>query len=78
MNTVLVVDDKEMLRDSVGATLLPGGQGFGVVTAEGGAAALELIAKRRPDCVVTDMKMPGMTGLELIQQARGRSTMRCR
>lgn len=68
MSMVLVVDDKEMLRDSVGATLQRAG--FGVVTAEGGAAALELIARRRPDCVVTDLKMPGMTGLELVQHAR--------
>ncbi len=68
MSMVLVVDDKEMLRDSVGATLQRAG--FGVVTAEGGAAALELIARRRPDCVVTDLKMPGMTGLELVQNAR--------
>jgi DNA-binding NtrC family response regulator len=68
MSTVLVVDDKEMLRDSVGATLQRAG--FGIVTAESGAGALELIARRRPDCVVTDLKMPGMTGLELLEQAR--------
>ncbi len=68
MSTVLVVDDKEMLRDSVGATLQRAG--FSVVTAESGAGALELIAKRRPDCVVTDLKMPGMTGLELVEKAR--------
>jgi DNA-binding NtrC family response regulator len=68
MSTVLVVDDKEMLRDSVGATLQRAG--FGIVTAESGAAALELIARRRPDCVVTDLKMPGMTGLELLGKAR--------
>lgn len=37
MSTVLVVDDKEMLRDSVGATLQRAG--FGVVTATGGANA---------------------------------------
>lgn len=68
MNTVLVVDDKEMLRDSVGATLQRAG--FGIVTADGGQAALEIIARRRPDCVVTDLKMPGMTGMELLEQVR--------
>ena len=68
MSTVLIVDDKEMLRDSVGATLQRAG--FGVVTATSGASALEQIAKRRPDCVVTDLKMPNMTGLELVEKAR--------
>ncbi len=68
MRTVLVVDDKELLRDSVGATLQRAG--FGVVTAADGQAALATIAQRRPDAVVTDLKMPGMTGLELLQEIR--------
>lgn len=68
MSTILVVDDKEMLRDSVGATLQRAGHG--VVTAPDGASALETIARRRPDCVVTDLRMPGMTGLELLEKAR--------
>lgn len=69
MNTVLVVDDKEMLRDSVGATLQRAG--YAIVTADSGQSALELIARRRPECVVTDLKMPGMTGLELLEHVRG-------
>jgi DNA-binding NtrC family response regulator len=68
MSTVLVVDDKEMMRDSVGATLQRAG--FAVVTAEGGEAALSAIAARRPDAVVTDMRMPGMTGIELLERIR--------
>lgn len=68
MKTVLVVDDKEMLRDSVGATLERAG--FAVLTAPDGPGALETIAKRRPDAVVTDMRMPGMTGVELIEKLR--------
>ncbi len=70
MNTVLVVDDKEMLRDSVGQTLTRAG--YNVVTAPDAAAAVEIIARRRPDAVVTDLKMPGPGGggLELIEQAR--------
>lgn len=70
MSTVLVVDDKEMLRDSVGQTLTRAG--FGVVTAPDAASAVEIIAKRRPDAVVTDMKMPGPGGggLDLLEQAR--------
>ncbi|MCW5765820.1 MAG: sigma-54-dependent Fis family transcriptional regulator [Phycisphaeraceae bacterium] len=68
MSMVLVVDDKEMLRDSVGATLSRAG--LEVQTADGGQAALEAVARRRPDAVVTDLKMPGMTGLELLEQLR--------
>ncbi|MEX2217250.1 MAG: sigma-54 dependent transcriptional regulator [Phycisphaerales bacterium] len=68
MNSVLIVDDKEMMRDSVGATLQRAG--FAITTVEGGEAALAAIAARRPDAVVTDMKMPGMTGLELLERVR--------
>lgn len=68
MSIVLIVDDKELLRDSVGQTLQRAG--FTIVTASDGESALELIAKRRPDAVVTDLKMPGMTGLELIEHIR--------
>ncbi|MFN8730460.1 MAG: sigma-54-dependent transcriptional regulator [Planctomyces sp.] len=68
MSLVLVVDDKEMLRDSVGQTLSR--HGLEVQTADSASAALELIAARRPDCVVTDLKMPGMTGIELLERIR--------
>jgi|GEM_PF-46426 len=65
MSTVLVVDDKEMLRDSVGATLAR--SGLTVETAHDAGTALAAIARQRPDCVVTDLKMPGMDGLGLIE-----------
>lgn len=68
MKTVLVVDDKEMMRDSVGSTLQRAG--FAVVTASGGPAALTAIANRRPDAVVSDLKMPEMTGTELLERIR--------
>jgi two-component system, NtrC family, response regulator HydG len=68
MNTVLVVDDKEMLRDSVSQTLQRAG--FAVITAPDGPSALEVIARKRPDAVVTDLKMPGMDGITLVEQAR--------
>ena len=61
---ILVVDDKQMMRDSVAATLQRAG--FVVVVADGGAAALPLIARHQPAAVVTDLKMPGMDGLALL------------
>lgn len=68
MRTVLVVDDKEMMRDSVAATLRRAG--MEVLTASDGNAALEMITLRRPDAVITDQKMPGMGGIELLEQIR--------
>lgn len=68
MRTVLVVDDKEMMRDSVAATLSRAG--MRVVTAINGESAIASIAERRPDAVVTDLKMPGLSGLELIERIR--------
>ncbi len=68
MSTVLVVDDKEMMRDSVGTTLRRAG--FDVVVAESGRAALEKIRLKRPDAVVSDLKMPGMTGVQLLESIR--------
>ena len=68
MKTVLIVDDKEMLRDSIAVTLQRAG--FTVVSAPDGPGALELIPRKRPDAVITDLRMPGMSGLDLIKQIR--------
>ncbi|MFG0292990.1 MAG: sigma-54-dependent transcriptional regulator [Phycisphaerales bacterium JB050] len=68
MATVLVVDDKESLRDSVGFTLQRAG--FTILSASDGESALAIVAKRRPDAMVTDLKMPGMSGVELIERVR--------
>ncbi len=68
MSVILVVDDKEMLRDSVAATLSRAG--FEVQVAQDGASALKSIRAKRPDAVVSDLKMPGMTGIELLERIR--------
>jgi CheY-like chemotaxis protein len=46
---------------------------YAVHTAESGSAALALIAERRFDVIVSDQRMPAMTGVELLQQVRERS-----
>lgn len=65
---VLVVDDKQMMRDSVGAILQRAG--YTVVVAVNGADGLVKIKKHQPAAVVTDLMMPEMTGLEMLQAIR--------
>lgn len=61
---VLVVDDEEALRRLLARTLTA--QGCRVDTASNGAEALEFVRQHDPDVVLTDLQMPGMTGLELL------------
>ena len=68
MSRILVVDDKEMMRDSVAATLSR--KGHNVVAAATGSAALQKLAQRSFDAIVTDLQMPEMDGLELLQEIR--------
>ncbi|GJQ28183.1 MAG: acetoacetate metabolism regulatory protein AtoC [Phycisphaerae bacterium] len=68
MKNVLVVDDKEMMRDSVATTLRRAG--FEVEIAADAQAAIDAAMRQRPGAVVTDMRMPGMTGIELIERLR--------
>jgi CheY-like chemotaxis protein len=42
------------------------GRGFAVESATNGAEALQILARKRPDLIVTDMQMPKMSGSELI------------
>lgn len=46
--------------------------GFSVATAGSGPEALAALARRPADLVITDLAMPGMTGIDLIRQARSR------
>ena len=68
IKSVLVVDDKEMMRDSVGSTLTRAG--FAVRTAIDARSALKEISTKRPDVVLTDLNMPGMTGVDLAGEIR--------
>ena len=67
---VLVVDDKENLRKLLGRILA---DGYAVDQAEDGARALSLVATRSYDVVVTDIRMPGADGFELLAAVKARS-----
>lgn len=65
---VLVVDDEEDAREMLAAILTQAG--FDVDDAADGFAALSKVSHYRPDVVVTDLRMPGMTGVDLLQRIR--------
>lgn len=68
MYRVLIIDDEEPLREAI--RILGDWKGLGVgevLEATDGQMGLELIAKHQVDLVMVDMKMPGMSGAELLQ-----------
>ncbi len=68
MNKILVIDDERatlaMFR------LFLEAYGYTVLTAENGTQGLEVFKKERPPIVLTDVKMPGMDGFEVLQQIK--------
>lgn len=69
MSRVLVVDDALMDRRLVGG-LLAKVDGLAIDYAEDGAIALEAITANPPDLIITDMLMPNLAGLELVDRVR--------
>jgi response regulator RpfG family c-di-GMP phosphodiesterase len=63
---VLVVDDEPAIRAILSDLLVH--EGFRVLTAGNGVEALEVLAERRIEIVISDMKMPEMDGLELLER----------
>ena len=68
---LLIVDDDATVRESLGEALSEAG--YDVRTAEDAARALAALATRAPDVVLTDVRMPGLDGLELLRLLRERS-----
>ncbi|MFI7601514.1 response regulator [Actinoplanes sp. NPDC049681] len=68
MAFIVVVDDDEDVRELMKTSLRGGGHE--IVAAADASEALVTIRDRRPDLIVTDFQMPGMTGLELAQLVR--------
>ncbi len=66
--TVLVVDDESGILQTL--EILLRAEGFAPHTAQGGKAALERIPQLSPDIVLTDVRMPGVTGVEVLAAAK--------
>ena len=70
--SILFVDDEPRVLDGIRRMLRPMRNEWDVSFAAGGAEALEAMAEKPVDVVVTDMRMPGMSGSELLAQIQER------
>jgi len=64
--SILVVDDEKNQREILETIL--SGEGYDVTTASSGEAAMKFVESRRFDLVLTDLKMTGMSGLDLLRE----------
>jgi heterodisulfide reductase subunit A len=65
---ILVVDDELIVRDSLKESLEY--EGFSVDMAESGKRAIEMLSEKNYHLMLTDIKMPGMDGVEVLKRAR--------
>jgi len=63
---ILVIDDEKAMRDSCYQALTK--DGYRTKTAEDGHSGLQKIREIKPDLVLVDLKMPGMSGMELLEK----------
>src|SRR5689334_17112252 len=66
--TVLIVDDESSILESLEILLRT--NGFAPMLAHGGKRGLELMEQGNPDIILTDIRMPAVTGVEILAAAR--------
>ena len=71
--SILVVDDESGILDTLRILLRK--EGFEVTTAQGGKAGLDQIRSGNHDIVLTDVRMPQVTGLDILQAAKEQDSM---
>src|SRR5438477_9014597 len=69
-NHVLIVDDEPSVRESLRIVLK---DRYEILTANAGAAALEIVERQPVDVVLLDILMPGLDGLEVLERLRQRA-----
>ena len=68
MEKVLVVDDELSMREFLEIMLL--NEGYSVVTAENGGEALKILEKEPVDLIITDIRMNGIDGLQVLKKSK--------
>ena len=68
MQAILVIDDDESLRDTIGVMLEQ--EGFRALLAADGRTGYEQALSAKPDLILVDLRLPGMSGVEICKQLR--------
>lgn len=68
MEKILVIDDDESIRQTLSNYLKR--LGYSVLSAEDGKIGFDIIQNQQPDLIISDIKMPNLTGLELLNKVK--------
>ena len=69
--TVMIIDDEKTVREGICQLIDWQAEGFGLASCgKDGREGLANILRERPDLVLVDIKMPGLSGLEVIREAK--------
>jgi two-component system response regulator AtoC len=68
MEKILVIDDDESIRQTLSNYLKR--LGYSVLSAEDGKIGFDIIQNQQPDLIISDIKMPNLTGLELLKKVK--------
>ena len=72
MKKLLIIDDERPILEMLEISLVS--EGYDVFTAESGKAGLETFGKEKPKLVLTDIKMPGMDGIEVLKKIKEKNS----
>ena len=73
MATILIIEDNKELQDLYSEIIEEHGNGYKVILADDGQTALEIARETPIDLVISDMNMPGMTGVGFLSMFRMKS-----
>tara|TARA_B100000678_G_C18182583_1_gene491807 strand:- start:687 stop:1082 length:396 start_codon:yes stop_codon:yes gene_type:complete len=73
MSRIIIAEDDEIVAAVLQAKLIEAGHAVGVL--DNGSDALAVIEAKRPDLVIMDCNMPGMTGVQVVQNMRKSDAM---
>jgi YesN/AraC family two-component response regulator len=67
---IVIADDSSLLRDRIKSLLININNNSVVYEAENGREALQIIREKQPDLVILDIRMPEMSGIEVLKKIR--------